>query len=250
MKRLVIAANWKMHLGPAGAREFMEAFLGQYRPADDREVWFFPPAVSLATVASLAGETPGLNVGAQNVFWEPEGAFTGELSAAMAREAGARGALVGHSERRHMFGESDEDVAKKLGAVIEHGLTAMLCVGERLEQREAGETLKVVERQLGVLAGLRVDQLGRVLVAYEPVWAIGTGRTATPQDAAEIHAFIRMWMVARGLKASAIRVLYGGSVKPGNIGALVSEVEIDGVLVGGASLNPDAWADMVRVPLD
>lgn len=250
MTPLVFAANWKMHLGPEGARRFMEVFLAQYAAARDREVWFFPPAVSLAAVAGMIRGKRGLTVGAQNVHWEPKGAFTGELSVAMAKEAGARAALVGHSERRHVFGETDEETGKKVAALLEGGLTPMLCVGEKIEEREAGETLRVVERQLGVLAGFSGAQLAKVIVAYEPVWAIGTGKNATPRDAAEVHAFIRSWMVDRGAERDVVRVLYGGSVKPDNVVSLVSENEIDGVLVGGASLVPDQWAAMVATRLD
>lgn len=250
MKPLIFAANWKMHLGPEAARRFMEIFLARYGAFDDREVWFFPPAVSLATVASAARDRPGLKVGVQNVHSEPKGAFTGEISVEMAREAGAAAALVGHSERRHVFGETDAEAARKVTAVLEHGLTPMLCVGEKLEEREAGRTLGVVERQLGALAGLDPAQGAKVVIAYEPVWAIGTGKTATPDDAVEVHRFIREWCEQLGVERNQVPVLYGGSVKPGNIEALVAEPEIDGVLVGGASLEPASWAEMVRVPVN
>jgi len=250
MTQLIFAANWKMHLGPDGARKFMEAFLRDYEALPDREVWFFPPAVSVEAVARSARGTPGIRVGAQNVHWEPKGAYTGELSVSMALEAGAEAGLVGHSERRHVFGESDEETALKVAALLRHDLTPMLCVGEKIEEREAGDTLAVVERQLGALSGLDIDPLSRVVVAYEPVWAIGTGKTATPADAAEVHAFIRGWLGGRGVAPSDARILYGGSVKPDNIRSLVAEPEIDGVLVGGASLDPVAWGEMVRTPLD
>jgi triosephosphate isomerase len=249
MTATIFAANWKMHLGPEGAGAFLDAFLAQYEASADREVWFFPSAVALATVASRVAAQTGIAAGAQNVHWEPKGAFTGELSIPMAKEAGARAALVGHSERRHVFGETDEETGRKVRALLDDDLVPLLCVGEKIEQREAGETLAVVGRQLEVLDGLDAVALGRVVIAYEPVWAIGTGKTATPGDAAEVHRFIRTWLTDHGAPTDGIVVLYGGSVKPGNIAELVAESEIDGVLVGGASLDPGSWAEIVRVAL-
>lgn len=250
MRTPIFAANWKMHLGPAGARDFLRTFLGMVSEARDREFWFFPGAVALEAVARDVAARPDITVGSQNVHWEAKGAFTGEVSAAMAREAGARAALVGHSERRHVFGETDEDTGRKVRSLLEAGLVPMLCVGETIEQREAGETLAVVGRQLAVLDGLPAGRLAEVVVAYEPVWAIGTGRTATPRDAAEVHAAIRGSLAGRGAEPCLMRILYGGSVKPENIGALMAEPEIDGVLVGGASLDADAWSRMVQVRFD
>jgi triosephosphate isomerase len=250
MTQLIFAANWKMHLGPAAARGFLDTFLESYETLPDREVWFFPAAVAVETASRLVEGRPEIRVGAQNVYWEPKGAYTGELSVGMALEAGAQAALVGHSERRHVFGETDEETGHKVRALLEQDLTPLLCVGEKIEEREAGSTLAVVERQLGVLTDLAADTLSRIVVAYEPVWAIGTGRTATPADAAEVHAFIRGWLGGRGLPPADARILYGGSVKPDNIRSLVAEPEIDGVLVGGASLDPVGWAEMVRAPLD
>jgi triosephosphate isomerase len=246
MSQLIFAANWKMHHGPEAALDFMKAFLQRYRPQSDREVWLFPAAISLAAVADACRDRREIRVGAQNVYWEPKGAFTGELSVPMAREAGAQLALVGHSERRHVFGETDAETGKKVRAALQMGLTPLLCVGEKIGERDAGHTLQVIERQLQALSGLDTATLGQVPIAYEPVWAIGTGRTATPQDAAEVHAHIRRWCVDRGLAARDTRILYGGSVKPDNVGALVSEREIDGVLVGGASLDASSWTAMVR----
>lgn len=250
MSDTIFAANWKMHLGPAGARQFLTTFLEQYRRRPGREVWFFPSAVSLEAVAGAIRDRPEMFAGAQNVYWEPKGAFTGELSVAMAREAGADASLVGHSERRHVFGETVEETARKLRALLDGGLVPMLCVGERLEEREAGRTLAVVEDQLTALAGLDPETMARVVIAYEPVWAIGTGRTATPRDAADVHRGIRAWLISQGVDRDATRILYGGSVKPDNIGALVTESEIDGVLVGGASLDPLQWTAMVSAALD
>ena len=250
MRTPVFAANWKMHLGPSQAREFLDTFLAAVPEQSDRSLWFFPGAVALEAVSREARARPDVSVGAQNVHWEPKGAFTGELSIAMARDAGATGSLVGHSERRHVFGESDDETGRKVRALLEAALVPMLCVGEKIEEREADATLDVVGRQLSVLDGLSPSQLERVLVAYEPVWAIGTGRTATPADAAAVHAAIRAWFGEHGVPADAVRVLYGGSVKPENIADLLAEREIDGVLVGGASLKADVWADMVRVGID
>ncbi len=248
MTPTIFAANWKMHHGPRAARDFSDRFLDGYRPAADREVWFFPPAVSLEAVAARAGEHAGIRVGAQNVHWEPKGAFTGELSVAMAKEAGASAALVGHSERRHVFGERDEETGLKVRALLEGDLTPVLCVGEQLAEREADDTLEVVQRQLAVLEGLDGATLSRLVIAYEPVWAIGTGKNATPADAAAVHGAIRRWCGEHG--AGAVSILYGGSVKPENAEELLAEEEIDGVLVGGASLDPETWQAICGAVLD
>jgi triosephosphate isomerase len=187
MRPLIFAANWKMHIGPEAARRFLHTFLERHEALPDRETWFFPSAVALETVARLTGDRRDIRTGAQNVYWEPKGAFTGELSVEMARDAGAQAGLVGHSERRHVFGETDPETGNKVRALLGSDLTPMLCVGEKWEQRDAGETLSVVRRQLSALDGLAPDALAQIVVAYEPVWAIGTGKTATPQDAAERH---------------------------------------------------------------
>ena len=250
MKSLLMAGNWKMHHDPASAREFMKVFLQRYKRTSGREIWFFPPSVAIEPVATAASDRPDVMVGAQNVHWEPQGAFTGETSVAMAKAAGATTALVGHSERRHVFGETDAETGKKVRALLADGLTPVLCVGETLEEREAETTRDVVTRQLTALDGIDPATLQSLVVAYEPVWAIGTGRNATPEDAAEIHGVIREWLVARGADGGSCRILYGGSVKPGNVGALVAQDQIDGVLVGGASLDVDAWTEISTVGLD
>lgn len=245
MRPLVFAANWKMHLGPAEARGFLTSFLAATPARPGRSLWFFPPAVSLETVTAAVAGRHDIRTGAQNVHWEPKGAFTGETSIPLAIGAGAAGALVGHSERRHVFGESDGETGKKTRALLAASLVPMLCVGEKLDQREAGETTAVVVRQLRAgLEGIAPADLGRILIAYEPVWAIGTGRNATPADASTVHRAIRAELVALGAPGR-IPVLYGGSVNPGNVASLVAESEIDGVLVGGASLDPAGWAGMV-----
>jgi triosephosphate isomerase len=246
VRRLLFAANWKMHLGPAEAAAYLDVFLAAYQPRSDRDVWFFPPAVSLTTVAGRVGERADLRVGAQDVYWEPKGAFTGAVSAALAAQAGARTALIGHSERRHVFGESDAETARKLRAAQQAGLVPVLCVGETLDERERGATLQVVQRQLAAaLEGQEASGLDGVVIAYEPVWAIGTGRNATPQDAAAVHREIRTWLGSHGARVG--RILYGGSVNLKNIAGLLAERELDGVLVGGASLDPAGWSQLVSV---
>jgi triosephosphate isomerase (TIM) len=246
MRPLIYAANWKLHHGPSAAREFAARFLELTRPVEDRELWFFPPAVSIASVADGFRRRPDIRVGAQNVHWELKGAFTGELSLAHAAEVGATLTLVGHSERRHVFGETDEQSAWKVKAALSAGVTPLLCVGETLAERERGRTEEAVRRQLDPVAALVTDAAGRrkVLVAYEPVWAIGTGRNATPPDAADVHRFIRAYLAERGWPGR-VRVLYGGSVNAGNALALLAEPELDGVLVGGASLTAEGWAEIV-----
>ena len=250
MRRRLFAANWKMHHGPGAARGVIGTFLEQYALRTDRDVWFFPPAISFTTVLDLVRGRPDLGAGVQNVHWEPKGAFTGELSVPMLVEAGAKGAIVGHSERRHVFGEKDEESGKKARALLDAGLVPVFCVGEKLEEREAGKTWAVVGRQLTVLEGLPAATLARVIVAYEPVWAIGTGRNATPADAAEVHRSIRGWFEARGVTRDDVTVLYGGSVNLKNGAELLAQPEIDGVLVGGASLDATAWAQLVSLPVN
>jgi len=245
VRRLLFAANWKMHLGPDDTRGYVKTFRARYNRRDDRDVWFFPPAVSVEAAALAVRERGDLVVGAQDIYWEPKGAFTGAVSAPLALQAGARAALVGHSERRHVFGETDDDTRRKVAAALAAGLVPLLCVGETLAERDAGHTLAVVARQLaGALMSLDGPTLSRVIVAYEPVWAIGTGRNATPRDAAAVHREIRAWLGGRG--ATAARVLYGGSVNAKNVAELLAERELDGVLVGGASLDPEGWAQLVQ----
>jgi triosephosphate isomerase len=250
MRPMIFAANWKMHFGPTGAQAFLDAFLAEHAPAPGREVWFFAPAVSVATVAAGLRGRAAVRTGVQNVYWEAQGAFTGETSVAMAADAGATAALIGHSERRHVFGETIEETARKVRAVLAGGLIPVLCVGEQLDERERGETIAVVQRQLDAVRELDAEGLGRLVIAYEPVWAIGTGRNATPQDAAEVHAAIRSHLAALGAPAERLPILYGGSVKPANAAELVAEKEIDGVLVGGASLDPVSWSAIVRAGRD
>ena len=245
MRSLVFAANWKMHVGPEEARAYFKTFRARYNRRADREIWFFPPAVSVEAAAQAARERADVLVGVQDIYWEPKGAFTGAVSAPLALQAGARATLVGHSERRHVFGETDDDTRRKVAAALAAGLVPLVCVGETLAERDAGHTVAVVVRQLaGALGGLDAAALARLVVAYEPVWAIGTGRNATPADAATVHREIRAWLRGRG--ADPVRVLYGGSVNLKNVAELLAQSELDGVLVGGASLDPGAWAQLVQ----
>ncbi|MFP5356267.1 MAG: triose-phosphate isomerase, partial [Gemmatimonadota bacterium] len=234
--------------GPSDARAFLRSFLVHYARRTDRQLIFFPPAVSVTTVLEMLKDRTDILVGVQNIHWEDKGAFTGELSAGMARGAGATVALVGHSERRHVFGERDEETGLKVAAAVRAGLLPMLCVGETLAEREAGATEQVVLRQLRAgLANIEPHQATNMLVAYEPVWAIGTGKTATPDDASAIHVVIRQELVGMlGERGHAIPICYGGSVNRGNAAALLGASEVDGLLVGGASLDAEGWSTIVR----
>ncbi|MFN2566258.1 MAG: triose-phosphate isomerase [Gemmatimonadaceae bacterium] len=244
MQRPVFAANWKMHHGPTAARAFVASFLARFSPRSDRTVALFPPAISVHVVVAARADRRDITVGVQNIHTEEKGAFTGETSAPMARDAGAELVLVGHSERRHVFGETDAQTARKCAVAVANRLTPILCVGETLEQREAGVTDDVVLAQLRAgLAELDTYSIASLAIAYEPVWAIGTGRNATPDDAARMHGVIRGALIAiAGAEARSVPVLYGGSVNRQNAAALLAARGVDGLLVGGASLDPEAWA--------
>jgi triosephosphate isomerase len=246
MHHPVLAANWKMNHGPSEARAFMAAFLASYTPRNDRTVAIFPPALSLALVRESLASRTDILLGVQNIHSELKGAFTGENSAPMARDAGAKLALVGHSERRHVFGETDDAAARKCVAALRSGLTPMLCVGEKIEQRGAGDTDAVVLRQLRAgFALIDTNDRPKVLIAYEPVWAIGTGKTATPADASAVHAVIRKeleTLCQSKETAAAIPILYGGSVNRENARELLNAPGVDGLLVGGASLDAASWS--------
>jgi len=248
MRRKLIAANWKMYKTPEQAAEFMAAFLPRVSGHTRDEIVVCPPFVDLPQVVEMARET-NVGVGAQNLHWEKEGAYTGEVSAPMLKAVGCTHVIVGHSERRQYFGETDDWVNKKLKASLSSGLTAIVCVGEVLEEREAGLTEDVLRRQcVNAFRGISAEEGRRFTVAYEPVWAIGTGKTATPQLASEAHRVIRAEAAeAFGTEAAdALRILYGGSVKPENAKALMAEKEIDGALVGGASLSAESFAAIVK----
>lgn len=241
----VIAGNWKMHMGAADTGAFFAA-LELSESAAHHEIVIFPPAVSLPVAATCPDRDARVQLGVQNVHWEDQGAFTGECSVPMAREAGAEFVLIGHSERRHVFGETDSEVGLKIEATLRGGLTPVVCVGETLEERRAGRLEEVLLRQLDAALAVLSGHSSRFLIAYEPVWAIGTGETATPQDASSAHAVLRGRMEESLGLAIAARtpILYGGSVKPGNAAELMSAPNVDGVLVGGASMTADSFASI------
>jgi len=249
VKRPVLAANWKMNNGPTAAKSFMEAFLAGYAPRTDRSVIIFPPAVSLTVVVAALSRRSDVVAGVQNIHWAEKGAFTGEISAPMAKDAGASVVLVGHSERRHVFGETDAQCAKKCLAASRAGLAFMLCVGETIQQREARDTEKVVIHQLR--EGLsQVPNLisADFMLAYEPVWAIGTGLTASAGDASAIHTVLRSELRDMvGTRGNEIPILYGGSVNAANAASLLGAPEIDGLLVGGASVEAASWLSIAQV---
>lgn len=245
----VIAGNWKMHHGPGDTEAFFDGLRLDGVPAH-HELIVFPPAVSLTTAFAALGRDPRVALGAQNIHWEDQGAFTGELSAPMAVEAGATFVLVGHSERRHVFGETDAEVARKVAAARRHGLIPVVCVGETLEERRAGRVDEVISRQLEA-ALPALGSGARALVAYEPVWAIGTGETATVEDASAAHGTLRERLQeALGSAASQVLLLYGGSVKPDNAAPLLAAPHVDGVLVGGASLDPESFVRIAAADVD
>jgi triosephosphate isomerase len=252
MRRPVIAGNWKMYKTPSEAAGFLHDLAPLVAASAEREthpeIVVCPPFVDIAAAVEAARGT-NIGIGAQDLFWLKEGAYTGETSAPMLVAAGCLWVIVGHSERRQYFGETDESVFKKTAAALEAGLTPIVCVGERLEERESGMTENVLAIQFARgLSGLSPEQFARVVIAYEPVWAIGTGRTATPEIAAQAHHFLRSLITARfgeeGGRAS--RILYGGSVKPDNIKNLMAQPDLDGALVGGASLDPVSFAAIVN----
>ena len=244
-----MAGNWKMYKTPQDTARFFAQFKPMVESVHGCDVVIFPSAIDIpAAVTSIAGAA--IAVGSQNIYWAVEGAFTGETSAEMVRAAGATWVLVGHSERRHHVAhETDAEVLKKAQAAISAGLKPILCVGEKLEEHKAGKANEVLVRQFaGGVAGLTEEQFAQVTIAYEPVWAIGTGHTATPEIASTAHKLIRSEAEKRFGKTAAnqLRILYGGSVKPDNIEGLMREPEIDGTLVGGASLDPESFAQIVK----
>ncbi len=248
MRKVLIAANWKMYKTPAEAKAFIDAFLPLVKDHTRDEIALFPSVTSLATVIAAA-KGSNVSVGCQNIHFAEEGAYTGETSANMLTAIGGTHTLVGHSERRQYFAETDEIVNKKLHTALKHGLVPIVCVGEVLAQREGGKTEEVLRTQtVGAFVGITPETAKTIVIAYEPVWAIGTGKTATPEMAVEAHKIIRA-EVAKLLgqpAADKMRILYGGSVKPDNASSLLNEVEIDGALVGGASLKPDSFAGIVQ----
>src|SRR2546421_2819101 len=247
-RRRVIAGNWKMYKTLADTRAFFSAFAPLVPATKTRKIAIAPPFTAISTAAEAAKDT-NIAIGAQDVFWEKEGAFTGEISPQMLVEAGCRYVIIGHSERRQFFHETDESVAKKTKSALAAGLIPIVCVGETLAHREAGQTEKICETQFTNGPGaLTPEEFSRILIAYEPVWAIGTGKTATPEIAAAAHRFLRQCAAKKFsvAHASALRILYGGSVKPDNIQGLMAQEELDGALVGGASLDPKSFANIVN----
>ena len=247
MRRPLIAGNWKMNLSRDESVALASGIAaGEIGAGVD--VLVCPTYVYLDAVAQAAKGSDQVQVGAQDIYFEEKGAFTGEISTAMVKDIGCSHVILGHSERRNVIGESDELINKKIQAVLAAGLTPVLCVGELLEQREAGKTMEVVKSQIeGSLAGLSADQVNKTVIAYEPVWAIGTGKTASPEQAQEVHADLRKLLAERYTEATAneVRILYGGSVKPDNAADLLSQEDIDGALVGGASLKSDSFLQII-----
>ena len=248
IQRPLFFANWKMNHGPTEARAYMAAFLTFFAPHDDRTVAMFPPALSLSNARDARADRTDVLLGVQNIHTQDKGAFTGENSAPIARDAGATLSLVGHSERRHIFGETNLDAARKVAIAQKFSLTPVLCVGETLEQREMGDAERVVVEQLQI----GIDQIDRaalpsIIIAYEPVWAIGTGRSATPQDASAMHRVIRATLrQLAGSPSDAVPILYGGSVNLKNADSLLRADSVDGLLVGSACLDPEGWAQICR----
>jgi triosephosphate isomerase (TIM) len=248
MRKPIIAGNWKMYKDVDEAVELANAIKRDVFDVENVDVVICPPATNLSEVAEMLTES-NISTGAQNCYWEKEGAFTGEISVSMIKSVGCAYVIIGHSERRKYFGETNETVNKKIAAAIDGGLIPIMCVGETLEEREAGKTMEVVKSQVTEgLKGFDEDYLDTLVIAYEPVWAIGTGKTATPQQAQEVHAMIRSLLESLYSEslASSRRVLYGGSVKPDNIEELMKEKDIDGGLIGGASLKSEGFVDIIK----
>src|SRR5438128_8087096 len=249
MRKKIVAANWKMNMTQAEAARFIESMLLDLDEMTDVEVVIVPPFTAIATVMKALDRAQNIKVGAQNMYWERNGPFTGEISGPLLRDLFVHYVVLGHSERRTLFGETDEIVNRKVRAAHEATLRPIVCVGETLQQRDRGNVDKILSIQLrGSLAGLSPKELQETVIAYEPVWAIGTGRNATPAQAQEAHAFIRHRLreMADGATAERVRIQYGGSVKPDNARELMSQPEIDGALVGGASLDPRSFAQIVQ----
>src|SRR3954462_1456769 len=249
IRKKIIAANWKMNMTQAESAEFVRSLLLDVGDIREVDVVIIPPFTAIAKVMEALGKAQNIKVGAQNMYWEKHGAFTGEISAALLRDLFVHYVVLGHSERRTLFGETDEIVNRKVRTAHEATLRPIVCVGETLDQRDRGNVDKILSIQLrGSLAGLSPKELQETVVAYEPVWAIGTGRNATPAQAQEAHAFIRHTLreMADDATAERVRIQYGGSVKPENARELMSQADIDGALVGGASLDPRSFSQIVQ----
>lgn len=248
MRRYILAGNWKMNKNQAEAVELIKGLIPEVKDSTDVDVVVGPVFTSIPAVVEAVKGT-NIDVAAQNCHWEDSGAFTGEISPPMLVEAGVKYCIIGHSERRQFFGETDENINKKAKALYNHGLIPIICCGETLEEREAGKTTDVVATQLrGCLQDLPADKMKETVLAYEPVWAIGTGKVATPEQAQEVHAMIRGLLVELYGQdvADAVRIQYGGSVKPANVKELMGQQDIDGALVGGAALTVDNFGPIVN----
>lgn len=248
MRKPIIAGNWKLNKTSAEAVELVNALKKDLNGVNDVDIVVAPVFTSLSKVqTALAGSNIGL--AAQNCYWEDNGAFTGEVSAALLKAEGIQYVIIGHSERRQFFNETDETVNKRIKAALKHGLTPIFCIGEMLAEREANKTFSVIEMQVkGGLQGISADEMKKIVLAYEPVWAIGTGKTATPAQAQEVHQFIRQLLskLYNSSVSQGVRIQYGGSVKPENTSELMAQPDIDGALVGGASLKADSFIGIVR----
>ena len=249
MRKKILAANWKMNLTHIEAESYMHTFLGEIGEVDDVEIVMIPPFTSIPVLAQISEKAPFIRIGAQNMYWERSGAYTGEISATMLRVLFVKYVVIGPSERRILFGETDETVNRKVHSALEAGLRPIVCVGESMTQRDNDEVETVLRRQLELgLKDLSVKDAVEIVIAYEPVWAIGTGRTATPAQAEEAHRFIRSVLskIFGTGPAERVRIQYGGSVKPENAQELMRQSDIDGALIGGASLDPHSFAKIIR----
>jgi len=248
MRKLIIAGNWKLNYAEKEAVELVTALRSNLVDFDTVDVVVCPTFIVLPVVHDVIQDS-NIALGAQNAYWEDSGAFTGEISVPLLKDIGVQYVIIGHSERRQYFGETDETVNKKIKAVLAHGLTPIVCVGEVLQERESNKTFEVIEKQCACgFKGLAAEEMEKIIIAYEPVWAIGTGKTASPDQAQEVHLYIRT-LVAKMYNdniAQTVRIQYGGSVKPDNSAELMSQPDIDGALVGGASLKADSFSEIVK----
>ncbi len=248
MRKIIIAGNWKLNKTSREAMSLVEELKREVSDINGVDIVVCPPFTALGDVSEVVMET-NISLGAQNVYWQDSGAFTGEVSAPMLKDLGVQYVIIGHSERRQFFGETNETVNKRIRAALAHGLTPIVCVGENLAERESNKTFDVIKNHCeGSLANLTSDEMKKIVLAYEPVWAIGTGKTATPEQAQEVHAYIRELLSKLFGKevSQSVRIQYGGSVTPENIGILIAKSDIDGALVGGASLKAPSFAAIVK----
>ncbi len=248
MRKRIIAGNWKLNKNAVETVQLITELKRELNAVNGVDIVVCPPFVNLESAKESLIDS-NISLGAQNIFWEDSGAFTGEVSGPMLKNLEVQYVIIGHSERRQFFGETNETVNKRIRAALKHGLTGIVCVGENLAQRESNKTFDVITDHLsGSLKGLTKDEVSQLVIAYEPVWAIGTGKTATPQQAQEVHAFIRAWLTQNfdSQVAESIRIQYGGSVTPENLATLITQKDIDGALVGGASLKAPSFAAIVK----